>query len=155
MEANASNKSEAPKPIYTMQRIQNGRIVEFDGCIFIIVFLYRKAFRDTFVPVVRKLIRISVPMFWLGSCPTNFSKTIGNLNSDFASHKCRTDHLHGNAFNVSIHRGDKQLSRQSNLRCTTSEFCNQLEEVCFDTSAEDFKDWKSTQSTKKYLGENT
>ena len=32
------------------------------------------------VSLVRKLIRISVPTFWLGSCPTNFHKIIKNPN---------------------------------------------------------------------------
>ena len=39
------------------------------------------------VPLVRKLMRISVPMFCLGFCPTIFHKIIENSNSNFASHK--------------------------------------------------------------------
>ena len=35
------------------------------------------------------------------------------------------------------HRRDKHVSRYSNLLVTISGFCNQLEKVCFDTSAGD------------------
>ena len=75
------------------------------------------------VPLVRKFIRISVPMFWLGSCPTNFHKIIKNPNYNLASHKYKNDYLLGrHASNGSIHREDKHVSRQSNLLGTTSGF---------------------------------
>ena len=91
------------------------------------------------VPLVGKLMRISVPIFWLGSCcPTNFQKTIENTNCNFALHKCKNDYLLGrHAFNGLFHKGDKHVSRDSNLLVTTSGFCNQLEEVCFDGIARD------------------
>ena len=78
-------------------------------------------------------------MFWLGSCPTNFHKIIKNPNCNFALHKYKNDYLLGrHASNGSIHRGDKHVSRHSNLLVTISGFCNHLEKVCFDTSAGDW-----------------
>ena len=88
------------------------------------------------VSLVRKLTRNLVSMFWLGSCPTNFHKTIENPSCNFASHKYKSDYLlRRHASNGSLHRGDKHVLRHSNLLVKTSAFCNQLEEVCFDTSA--------------------
>ena len=90
------------------------------------------------VPLVRKLIQIAVPMFWLGSCLTNFHKTTENPNCNFASRKYQNDHLLGrHASNGSLHREDNRVSGHSNLLVTTSGFCNQLEKYCFDTSEGD------------------
>ena len=61
----------------------------------IIVFFYRKIRGNTFGSLVRKLIRVSVPMFWLGSCPSNFDRIIENPNRNFASHKYKNDYLLG------------------------------------------------------------
>ena len=44
------------------------------GCILLCSFT-EKFEEIRSLLVVRKLIRISVPMFWPGSCPTNFHKT--------------------------------------------------------------------------------
>ena len=63
------------------------------------------------VSLVRKLTRISVPMFWLGSYPTNFQKIIENPNCNFASHKYKYDYLLGrHASNGSLHKGVKHVS---------------------------------------------
>ena len=79
-------------------------------------------------------------MSWLGSCPTNFYKIIdpNYPNYNFASHKYKNAYLLGrHASNGSLHRRDQHVSRHSNLLVTISGLCNQLEKVCFDTSAED------------------
>ena len=77
-------------------------------------------------------------MFCFGSCSTNFHKIINNPNCNFTSHKYKNNYLVGrHASNGSLHRGDKYVSRHSNLLVITSGFCNQLEKICFDTSAED------------------
>ena len=147
--AKASNKSKASKCVYTIQSLQNGSIakseifvtrgrlyvqVQSKGCILLRSFT-RNLKEIGSVPLVTKLIRISVLMFWLGSCPTNFHKIIKNPNCNFASHKYKNDYLLGrHASNGSLHRGHEHVSRRRNL-VTTSEFCNKLEKVCFDTSA--------------------
>ena len=151
-EAKASNKSETSKCVYTIQSLQNGRIAKSEifvtrgrlnvqarskGCILL------RSFTENLeeicsVLLVRKFIRISLPIFWLGSCPTNFHKIIKNPNCNFASHKYKNDCLLGrHGSNGSLHRGDKNVSRHSNLLVRTTRFCNQLEKVCFDTSAGD------------------
>ena len=90
------------------------------------------------VHLVRKLIQISVPMFWLGSCPTNFHIITENPNCNFASNKYKNGYLLGrHSSNGPLHRRDKHVSRHINFLFTTSGFCNQLEKVCFDTSAGD------------------
>ena len=77
-------------------------------------------------------------MFWLGSCPTNFHIITENPNCNFASNKYKNGYLLGrHASNGPLHRRDKHVSRHSNFLFTTSGFCNQLEKVCFDTSAGD------------------
>ena len=122
--AKASNKSGTSKCIYTIQSLQNGRIAASEifvtrgrsyvqagskGCILLCSFT-EKLQEIRLVPLVRKLIRISVSMFWLGSCPTNFHKIIENPNF-IASHKYKNDYLLGlHAFNGSLHRGDKHVS---------------------------------------------
>ena len=135
-----------------MQSLQNRRIAKSEifitrerlyvqarskGCILLRSFTENlEEIRS--VPLVRKLIRISVPMFRLGSCSTNFHKVIKNPNCNFAPHKYKNDYLlRRHASNGSLHRGDKHVSRHSNLLVTTSAFCNQLEKVCFDTGAGD------------------
>ena len=122
--AKASNKSETSKCVYTIQSLLNGRIAKseifvtrgrlyvqalFKGCIFMRSFTEnREEIRS--VPLVGKLIRISVPMFWLGSFPTNLHKIIKNPNGNFASHKYKNDYLLGrHASNGSLHRGDKHV----------------------------------------------
>ena len=90
------------------------------------------------VLLVKILIQISVPTFWLGSCPTTFHEIIENPNCNFASHKYKNVYLPGrHASNGPLHRRDKYVPRHSNLLVTTFGFCNQLEKVCFDTSALD------------------
>ena len=148
----ASNKSETSKCVYTIQSLQNGRTAKSEifvtggrlyvqarskGCILLRSFTENlEEIRS--VPLVRKLILISVPMVWLGSCPTNFHKIIKNPNWNFASHKYKNDNLLGrHASNGPLHRGDKHVPQHSNLLVTISGFCNQLEKVCFDTSAGD------------------
>ena len=107
------------------------------GCILLCSFT-EKLEKKRSVSLVRKLIQISVPMFWLGRYPTNFHKIIENPNCNFASPKYKNDYLLGrHASNGSLHRGVKHVSRHGNLLVTTSEFCNQLEKVCFDTSPGD------------------
>ena len=150
--ANTSNKSEASKCIYTIQSLQNERTAESEifvtkrrlyvqarskGCMLLCSFT-EKIEEIHSVPLVRKLIRIFVPMFWLGSYPTNFHKIIENSNCNFASHKYKNDYLlERHASNGSLYRKGKHVPRHSNLLVTTSGFCNQLEKVCFDTSAGD------------------
>ena len=112
------------------------------------------------VPLVKKLIRISVTMFWLRSCPTNLHKIIENPNFNSASHKYKIDYLLGrHASNGSLHRGDKHLSRHNNHFATTCGFCNQLEKVCFDTSAGDrifvAKNQRSQPTDISHRRENT
>ena len=50
------------------------------GSIFILCSFTEKLEEIHSVPLVRELIRISVPIIWLGSCHTNFHKTIKNPN---------------------------------------------------------------------------
>ena len=112
------------------------------------------------VPLVRKLIQIAVPMFWLGSCLTNFHKTTENPNCNFASRKYQNDHLLGrHASNGSLHREDNRVSGHSNLLVTTSGFCNQLGKYCFDTSEGDRIRRAKTQLNQSrnisHRGENT
>ena len=76
-----SNNSETSKCVYTIQSLQNGRIAKSEifvtrgrlyvqarskGCILLCSFTEKlKEIRS--VLLVKELIRISVPMFWLGS----------------------------------------------------------------------------------------
>ena len=73
--------------------------------------------------------------FALGPTPRIFTKL---LKTPISSRKYKNDYLLGrHASNGSLHRGDKHVSRHSNLLVTTSGFSNQLEKVCFDISAGD------------------
>ena len=118
------------------------------GCILLCSFI-EKLEEIHSVPLVMKLIRISVPMFWLEFCPTNFHKIIENPNCNLASHKYKNGYLLGqHALNGSLHRRDNHMSRHSNLLVTTSGFCNHLENVCFDTSAGDRICWTKNQLTQ-------
>ena len=103
------------------------------GCILLSYFTEKlKEVRS--VSLVRKLIRISVLIFWLGSCPTNFYKVDENPNYNFVLYKCQNDYLLGR------HASKRLLCRgQSNLFGTTSGFYNKLQKVCFDTRAVCFK----------------
>ena len=107
--AKASNKPETSKYIYIMHSLQNGRIAEFEvfvtrrrlyvqarskGCILLCSFT-EKLEEICSVPLVRKLIQISVLMFWLGSCPANFHKIIENPNCNFASHNYKNGYFLG------------------------------------------------------------
>ena len=75
------------------------------------------------VPLVRKLIRISAPLFWLASFPTNFHNIIENPSCNFVSHKYKNGYLLGrHASNGPLHRRDKHVSQHSNLLVTTSWF---------------------------------
>ena len=129
--AKASNKSETSKCVYTIQLLQNWRIAKSEifvtrgrlsvqarskGCILLRSFTENlEEIRS--VPLIRKLIQISVPMFWLGSCPTNFHRAIKNPNCNFTSHIYKNDYLLGrHPSNGSLHRGDKHVSRHSNLQ---------------------------------------
>ena len=102
------------------------------------------------IPLVRKLMRIYVLLFCLGS-PRIFTKLLKLYFNNllyFASHKYKNDYLFGrHASNGSLHREDKYVSRHSNLLVTTSGFCDELEKVSFDTSAGDrifgAKNWVS------------
>ena len=86
MEAKASNKSGTPKYIYTIQSFQNGRIAESEIFAARGSFLCKLDRKDAYyqkkveniryVLLVRKFTRISVPMFWLGSCPQIFTKLL-------------------------------------------------------------------------------
>ena len=84
--AKASNKSETPKCIYTIQSLQNGSIVEnkifltrgrlsvqarSKRCILLRLFT-EKLEEMRLVPLVRKLIPNYLQMFELGYWPTNF-----------------------------------------------------------------------------------
>ena len=64
------------------------------GCI-LLSSLQEKLEGIHLVPLGRKLLQIPVSMFWFGSCPTNFHKTIENPNCNFTSHKHKYDHLLG------------------------------------------------------------
>ena len=101
MGVKSSNKFETPKCIYTIHSLQNGVNAESEifvtkralfvqarskRCILLCSFT-EKLGEIPSVLLVRKLIRISVPMFWPGSWPTSFCKTIENCNCNFASHK--------------------------------------------------------------------
>ena len=106
--------------------------------MYIFIFIYKKPKLIYLVPVVNKLMLVPVSMFWLGSFPMNFDKTIEYPNWTFASNKYKNDYLLGNhAFNGSLHREDKHVSQQSSLVVTTVGFCNQLEEIYFGIIAGD------------------
>ena len=85
------------------------------------------------VPLVRKLIRIPVPMFWLGSCPTNFRKIIKNPNCNFASHKYKNGML------LMGHSIEKiSICRKTVIFLLQHlGFVINWKKICFDTSAGD------------------
>ena len=105
----ASDKSEASKCVYTIQSLQNGRIEKSEtfvtsgrlhvqarskGYILLRSFTEKLEERRS-VPLVKIFIRISMPMFWLGPCSTNFYKIIKNPICNFASHKYKNDYFLG------------------------------------------------------------
>ena len=151
----ACNKSETSKYIYTIQSHLNERIAgsevfitrgrlpvqgQFKGCILLWSFT-EKLEEVHSVPLVRKLTWISLPMFYLGSCLTNFHKDIENPNCNFVSHKYKNGYLLGqNASNESLLRRDEHVSWQGTLLVRTPGFCNHLEKICL-TPVQEIKFW--------------
>ena len=127
------------------------------GCILLCSFT-EKLEEIRSLLVVRKLIRISVPMFWPGSCPTNFHKTTENSNCGFASHKHKNDYLWCLHDMLLMGHSIWEMSK-CNVLVTTPGFCNQLEEVCFENSAGDrifgSKNQLSQPRNISHKGDNT
>ena len=116
-------------------------LCKLDLRMHIIVFLYRKTRGNTFGSAGQETYTnfSAYGLTWV--LPHEFSQDYftnisQNLNCNSASRKYKNDYLLGrHTSNGSLNRGDKHVSRHSNL-VVTSWFCNQIE-VCFDTSAGD------------------
>ena len=131
-------KAKFSKCIYTIQSLKNGRIAESEIFVargrlsvqaqskkFILQKHWRKHVGTEYIGtetrisllitranlVISKLIRVSVPTFWLRFCPTNFHKTIENYKCNFTLHKYKKNYLLGqHAFDGSLFIGDKHVS---------------------------------------------
>ena len=140
MEAKASNKSGTPKYIYTIQSFQNGWIAESEiFCCkrkFICAsstermpIVKKKLEKIRYVLLVRKFTRISVPMFWLGSCPQIFTKLLKIPIAILRRIDLRMIIYLDDVSNGSLHSGDKNMSQDINIFITPYGFCHQKEEV--------------------------
>ena len=131
-EAKASNKSETSKYIYIGVYMCNHNLKNAYYC----VPLLKNSRNCVRFRWSENLYEFLCLCFGLGSA--HFDKIIENSNCNFASHKYANDYLLGrNTSNGSLHRVIKHVSRHRNLFVTTSGFCNELEKICFDTSAGD------------------
>ena len=81
--------------------------------------------------LVRKLVRVPLPLLWFGTRTTNIHKISKSANDNLTQDK----HQNNNAIDWSLFRRDSHEQRHSNLPSTTSRIRHKLEKVCVDTRA--------------------
>ena len=81
--------------------------------------------------LVRKLVRVPLPLLWFGTRTTNIHKISKSANDNLTQNK----HQNNNAIDWSLFRRDSHEQRHSNLPSTTSRIRHKLEKVCVDTRA--------------------
>ena len=89
----------------------------------------KKLEKIRYVLLVRKFTRISVPMFWLGSCPQIFTKLLKIPIAILRRIDLRMIIYLDDVSNGSLHSGDKNMSQDINIFITPYGFCHQKEEV--------------------------
>ena len=80
--------------------------------------------------LVRKLVRVPLPLLWFGTRTTNIHKISKSANDNLTQDKHQN-----NAIDWSLFRRDSHEQRHSNLPSTTSRIRHKLEKVCVDTRA--------------------
>ena len=88
--------------------------------------------------MVRKPLRVSLPLFWTGSSSQNLYQIIKNPNSYITSHMYPGCHIFGRyAINGPIPEGNINGSGHGDLSVAASRFCSELKKVNNDPSAKD------------------
>ena len=88
------------------------------------------------LPLVRKFVRVSLPLLWFGTSTTNIHKIAKSINDNLTQDKHQNNNLiRRHAIDWSLFRKDSHAPRHSNLPSATPRICHELEKVCVDTSA--------------------
>ena len=86
--------------------------------------------------LVRKLVRVPLPLLWFGTSTTNIHKIAKSTNDNLTQDKHQNNNLlRRHATDWSLFRSDSHEPRHSNFPSATSRVCHKLEKICVDTSA--------------------
>ena len=147
-----SDKSKTVKQVYTFPTFQNGRFAlpeihakrgglhvqaRYERCI---LFSSSESDiqRESAFSVVREIIRVSLPMFWLRSCTSHFYKDFEGPDVLTKEIKYFNYNLSGRHVTFGKNQGrDCTGKRYSHLPITTLRLCNKPEEVGFRAHTED------------------
>ena len=88
------------------------------------------------LPLVRRLVRVPLPLLCFGTSATNIYKIAKSANDNLTQYKHQNNNLlRQHAIDWSLFRRDSHESRHSNVPSATSKICYKLEKVCVDTGA--------------------
>ena len=142
-----SDKMEATNCIYPISPLQNGRFEKSEiyvakrglhmqtrlkRCIFF-GSLGKKFKAICSPPLVRKLVRVPLPLLWFEISTTIFTKLLKVPMTVLRRINIKYRRRH--AVNWSLFKRDAHELRHGNLPSATSRICHELEKSCVDTSA--------------------
>ena len=88
------------------------------------------------LPLVRKLVRVPLPLPCFGTSTTNIHKIVKSANDNLMQDKHQSYNLlRRHAIDWSLFRRDTHELRHDHLPSATSRICHKLEKVCVNTSA--------------------
>ena len=83
------------------------------------------------LPLVRKVVRVPLPLLWFGTSTTNIHKIAKSVNDNLTQDKHQENNLlRRQAIDWSLLRRDSHKPKHSNLPSARSRICYKLEKVC-------------------------
>ena len=139
--------------VYSIQTFQNGRFAlleipsqgkqfsrqdRFERCLFLSATVHELK-KVCEICLVRKSLRVSLPLFWISACSQNIFKTIKGTNSPTeAAENSSSDIPQRYSSDVKNIRRNFIEQRYINFFASTSGFCHKSEKISSETITTNF-----------------